>query len=130
LEIKQSQLLRRGDDEVADFFHKYSTDGVAPRGGMIRKGTTKLGVYIWHTRHREALDLRDKIYGMLGLVPDWIDTTPITPDYSVSSYHVFRDAFLKLRSTSGATDRTNNLLLLTLTACRDASGRAYSYSYA
>jgi hypothetical protein len=96
LEIEQSQLLRRGDDEVADFFHKYSTDGVAPRGGMIRKGTTKLGAYIWHTRHREALDPRDKIYGVLGLVPDWIDTTPIIPDYSVSSYYVFRDTVLKL----------------------------------
>jgi Heterokaryon incompatibility protein (HET) len=96
LEIEQSQLLRRGDDEVADFFRKYSTDGVAPRGGIIRKRTTKLGAYIWHTRHREALDPRDKIYGVLGLVPDWIDTTPIIPDYSVSSYHAFRDAVLKL----------------------------------
>lgn len=96
LEIEQSQLLRRGDDEVADFFHKYSTDGVAPRAGIIRNGRTKLGAYIWHTRHRDALDPRDKIYGVLGLVPDWLDTTPIIPDYSVSSYHVFRDAVLKL----------------------------------
>jgi hypothetical protein len=39
-------------------------------------------------------------------------------------------AVTQARSTSGATDRTNNLLLLTFTACRGASGRAYSYSYA
>jgi hypothetical protein len=83
-------------DQVADFFHKYSTNGVAPKGGLLREGKTKLTTYIWHTHNRDASDPRDKIYGALGLVPDWLDTEPIIPDYSVSSYHVFRDAVLKL----------------------------------
>ena len=96
LEIEQSQLLRRGDDEVASFFKQYSTDGVAPRGGIIRKDRTKLTAYIWHTRHRAATDPRDKIYGVLGLVPDWLDTEPIVPDYTKSSYHMFRNTVLKM----------------------------------
>jgi hypothetical protein len=97
LEIEQSQLLRRGDDEVARFFKEYGKEGAeAPKGGLIRQNRTKLGAYIWHTRQRIATDPRDKVYGVLGLVPDWLDTEPIVPDYSTSSYHVFRDATLKL----------------------------------
>jgi hypothetical protein len=96
LEIEQSQLLRRGDDEVADFFHRYATNGVAPKGGILRPNRTKLCAYIWHTRQRDATDPRDKVYGVLGLVPDWMATKPIAPDYSTSSYHIFRDVVLKL----------------------------------
>jgi hypothetical protein len=62
----------------------------------MRQNRTKLSAYIWHTRRRDATDSRDKIYGVLGLVPDWLDTEPIVPDYSVSSYHVFRRATLQL----------------------------------
>jgi hypothetical protein len=90
------ELLRRGDDEVADLFHKYSTTRITPKGGILRDGQTKYCTYVWHTRHRDAMDPRDKIYGVLGLVPDWLNTAPIIPDYSVSSYHLFKDAVLKL----------------------------------
>jgi hypothetical protein len=91
LEIEQSQLLRRGDDEVARFFKQSSTDGVVLRGGILRKDRSKLTAYIWHMRHRAATNPRDKIYGVLGLVPDWLDTEPIVPDYTKSSYYMFRE---------------------------------------
>ncbi|KAI0456681.1 heterokaryon incompatibility protein-domain-containing protein [Xylaria acuta] len=97
LEVEQSQLLRRGDDEVVRFIKDYGKEGaVAPRGGFMHQNRTKLSAYIWHTRRRDATDPRDKIYGALGLVPDWMDTEPIIPDYSISSYHVFRNATVKL----------------------------------
>lgn len=96
LEIEQSQLLRRGDDEVAKFYGQHSTTGIAPMGGILRQGRTKYCEYVWHTRHRDATDPRDKIYGVLGLIPNWISTTPIIPDYTVPSYHLFKDVVLKI----------------------------------
>lgn len=62
----------------------------------MHRNRTKLSAYIWHTRRRDAADPRNKIYGVLGLVSDWMDTEPIIPDYSVSPYHVYRNATVKL----------------------------------
>jgi hypothetical protein len=44
--------------------------------------------------------------------------------------HLLSGGWRKAGTLEGATDRNNNLLVLTLTACRDASGRAYSYGHA
>ena len=44
--------------------------------------------------------------------------------------HLLSGGWRKAGILEGATDRNNNLLVLTLIACRDASGRAYSYGHA
>jgi hypothetical protein len=44
--------------------------------------------------------------------------------------HLLSGGWRKAGILQGATDRNNNLLLLTPTAYRDASGHAYSYGHA
>jgi hypothetical protein len=46
------------------------------------------------TRLREATDVRDKVYGLLGLVTNWHGQSPLFADYSMSPKDVFIQAII------------------------------------
>ncbi|CAE6995143.1 hypothetical protein P3342_000058 [Pyrenophora teres f. teres] len=52
------------------------------------------------TSLRDATDVRDKIYGLLGLVTNWRGTPPLIPDYNLPPREVFAQAiFTHIQST-------------------------------
>jgi hypothetical protein len=55
--------------------------------GQPFKPFLDLGIAIFKYRHQECADVRDKVYGLLGLV-DFKDMEPIMPDYSLSAEEV------------------------------------------
>ena len=40
-------------------------------------------------RNKNATDSRDKVFGVLGLVNNWLTTSPILPDYTLTDIEVF-----------------------------------------
>jgi hypothetical protein len=46
------------------------------------------------TLRRDATDIRDKVYGLLGLVTNWYKRAPLLPDYSLDPKEVFIHASL------------------------------------
>jgi hypothetical protein len=52
---------------------------------------SKASLYqVMHSTHlRDATDIRDRIYGVLGLVTDWKGVPPVVPDYSLPAKEVF-----------------------------------------
>jgi hypothetical protein len=67
----------------------------------------KLNSLLQIFRYRQATDPRDKVYGLLSLVTDWGNGTPIIPDYkSTTAYQVFT------RSTAKVIEATRSLDVL------------------
>ncbi|USP81699.1 hypothetical protein yc1106_08973 [Curvularia clavata] len=53
----------------------------------------KLSLYqvMSRTHLREATDIRDKVFGVLGLVTDWLGGPPLIPDYTLTPREVFME---------------------------------------
>jgi hypothetical protein len=63
---------------------------------IIRQRGDKLslGRIMRQTHLRDAADIRDKVFGVLGLVEDWQGASPILPDYNLSPKEVYMQATL------------------------------------
>jgi len=59
---------------------------------------------LYQARFREASELRDRIYGVLGLVNSWAGANPIVPDYSLPVAEVFCQAALVIIQNTGTLD--------------------------
>jgi len=64
----------------------------------------------------EATDIRDEVFGILGLVTDWQGISPIVPDYSLPSKEVFAQAII------GDIHGTGSLISLVGTTMAGLSG--------
>ncbi len=55
-------------------------------------------------RHREATDLRDKVYALLPLVTDWFGAEPLVPDYTKRVGEVYIETIVKVIRDSRSLD--------------------------
>ena len=55
-------------------------------------------------RFQDSSEVRDRIYGVLAFVTDWVDDNPIVPDYSLSATEVFSQAMLEIIRNMGSLD--------------------------
>lgn len=73
-----------------------SLDGVEMiwtiRDGLIRGMPPTLDTILQYTRELKSSDLRDKVYGMLGVIELSRFNMTIVPDYTLTASQVFRDA--------------------------------------
>ncbi|KAK0662532.1 heterokaryon incompatibility protein 6, OR allele [Cercophora samala] len=60
--------------------------------------------YLIHTRARDATDLRDKIFGVLGFSDGRLKDVGIVPDYRSTVSQVYRDAAVRILTVSGNFD--------------------------
>lgn len=65
--------------------------------------STSLQTILDLTRHSQCTDQRDRIYGLLNLVPDYECVSSLKPDYSQSPRQVFQDVVLRY-ATQGRLD--------------------------
>jgi len=71
-------------------------DLIAAYGMLTSYFSNYLSSLVLHIfRHRGATELRDYIFGILGMMPEYA-TAGITPDYSVDHRLIFSDAVAKL----------------------------------
>lgn len=60
--------------------------------------------YLIHTRARDASDLRDKIFGVLGFSGGRLKDAGVAPDYRSTAAQVCRDAAIRIITVSGNFD--------------------------
>ncbi|KAF2786516.1 HET-domain-containing protein, partial [Melanomma pulvis-pyrius CBS 109.77] len=91
-----SAVLPSSDPQNAcldDYCHKMQT--IVESGRLWRENAdTTLMTLLRLYYPKDATDARDKIYGLLGLVRDWGNDGPITPDYTVSGTTLYQKVAL------------------------------------
>jgi hypothetical protein len=70
--------------------------------GQARQPKIRLVDLLWHFRHREATDPRDKVYAVLSLVNSWNQQVPIAPRYDWSVSKVYGEVVRTVTNVSGS----------------------------
>lgn len=75
------------------------------------KSQNILIVVLQTVRNRNATDSRDKVFGVLGLVNNWLTTPPILPDYTLNDIEVFAQVTINwITNTRDLFILTGNML--------------------
>jgi len=91
--------LPPGQQDILDRFTKAMSgiEGIREIWAMIREDQlTMLGHYLHKTRYNDATDLRDKIYGLLGLVRGCPNPLDLVPDYNSHVFQVYTNLAIRI----------------------------------
>ncbi|CAN9398148.1 unnamed protein product [Alternaria alternata] len=100
-ELKSS--LPYSDVEIIDQLLSNMHSGAGMMKEMKNRGRKlSLRQIMRQTHLRDAVDIRDKVFGILGLVDDWRGASPVAPDYNMSPKEVFMQAILHDIETGGS----------------------------
>jgi hypothetical protein len=100
-ELKLS--LPYNDVEIIDQLLSAMHSGAGMMKEMRNRGRQlSLRQIMRQTHLRDAVDIRDKVFGILGLVDDWGGASPIAPDYNMSPKEVFMQVMLHDIKTGGS----------------------------
>ena len=100
-ELKSS--LPYSDVEIIDQLLSNMHSGAGMMKEMKNRGRKlSLRQIMRQTHLRDAVDIRDKVFGILGLVDDWRGASPVAPDYNMSPKEVLMQAILHDIETGGS----------------------------